>query len=153
MGVARVTRSHARDCKGKGQGNVHRIAVCAEADFATSETLEGSERRIVSGLPRIPDLKRSLPLIDVTSPFHSVTPVNLMTTVAAIAADEAIQAGSDCGHRVFRFDEYPNLDHVSGFPIVAGGFEAGGDDHPLGVFVDNVAVAHREPPTINSAKQ
>ena len=91
-------------------------------------------------------------MIDVTSPFHSVFSVNLMTTVAAIAADNAIKSGSDRGDRIFRFAENPHLDHVSGFSIVGRGGEAGGDDNPQGVLVKNESV-QREPPTINSAKQ
>lgn len=88
---------------------MHRITVCAETDFATSETLEGSERRIVSGLPRIINLQRSLPLIHVTSALNAMTPVKFVATVPAIAADKAIQAGFDRGHRIFRFAENPYL--------------------------------------------
>lgn len=90
MGVARVTRSDTRDCKGKGQRDVHGIAICAETDFPTGETLETTQGRIVSGFPRIINLQWSLPLIHVTSPFHSVFSVNFMTAVSAISADQAV---------------------------------------------------------------
>ena len=152
MGVACVTACDSGDGKGKGKGKMSGIAVCAETDFPTGETLEGSERRIFSGFPRIPDLKRSLPLIDVTSALNPVTPVNFMTTVATISTDEAIQAGSDCGHRIFRFTQNPHLEHVARFPVVGRGFKTSRDDHPLGVLVENVAV-QRTPPTRNSATQ
>lgn len=104
-----MTRRNASDRERKGQRNVHSITVCAETDFATSETLEGSERRIVSGLPRIINLQRSLPLIHVTSALNAMTPVFFVATVAAVSADQAIQAGSDCGHGVFGFAEDPYL--------------------------------------------
>jgi hypothetical protein len=79
--------------------------------------------------------------------------VNLMTPMHAIAANNPVQAGSNRGNRIFRFAENPHLDHVSGFPVIGGGGEAGRDDHTVGVLVENEAVAHSEPPTINCAKQ
>ena len=148
MAIARPTRSDTRDGKGKAKGDPSGITIGSEADFAASETLETTQRRIIARPPRIPNLKRSLALIDVTCPFHSVTPVFFMTTVATIAADNAVKSGSDGGHRVFRFAQDPHLDHVAGFPIVARGGEAGGDGHPLGVFVEEKAIAHRSPPLI-----
>jgi hypothetical protein len=36
------------------------------------------------------------------------------------------------------------LDHVTGFPVIGGVIEAGGDDHAGVVFVEDVAV-QREP--------
>ena len=75
-----------------------------------------------------------------------------MTPMHAIAADNPIQAGSNRGHGVFRFAENPHLNHVSRFPVIAGGFEAGGDDHAGVVFVENEAVQSK-PPTRNSATQ
>ena len=147
-----MARSHAGDGKRKGQGDVHRIAVGSKANFATGETLEGSQAGIVSRLPRIPDLKRSLPLIDVTGAFHTVTAVFFVATVSAIAADNAVQAGFDRGHRVTGFNQNPHLEHVAGFSIVAGGLKARCNDDPQGVLMKEKAV-QREPPTINSAKQ
>ena len=152
MAIARPTRSDTRDGKGKAKGDPSGITIGSEADFAASETLETTQRRIIARPPRIPNLKRSLALIDVTCPFHSVTPVFFMTTVATIAADNAVKSGANRGNRVFSFAQNPNLDHVSGFPVVGRGGEAGCDDHPLGVFVEDEAV-QREPPTINSATQ
>ena len=101
-------------------------------------------------MPRIPNLKRRLPLIDVTRAVNSVTSVYLMTTVDAVAADEAIKSGFNRGHRILGFDQNPNLNHVAGFSIVARGFKAGGDDDPLGVLVKEKAV-QSTPPTRNSA--
>jgi hypothetical protein len=72
--------------------------------------------------------------------------VFFVATVSAIAADDAIQAGSNCGDGVHGFDKDPHLDHIPGLSIVGGFIEAGGNDDPLGVFMDDVAVAHREPP-------
>jgi len=40
------------------------------------------------------------------------------------------------------------LDHVAGFPIVAGGGKSGGDDHAIMIFVENEAV-QREPPRLS----
>jgi hypothetical protein len=68
--------------------------------------------------------------------------------VDAIAANETIETRFDCGNRINGFDQNPDLNHVAGFPIVAGGGEAGGDDHTGLILVDYKAVAHREPPLI-----
>ena len=129
-----------------------RIAIGPETDFPTNETFETTQGRIVARLPRIPDLKRRLSLIHVASPFHSVFSVNLMTTVSAIAADNAVKTGLDGGHRVFRFAEDPHLEHVAGFPVVGCMGEARGDGHPGVILMEDESV-QREPPTINSAKQ
>jgi hypothetical protein len=67
----------------------------------------------------------------------------------AIAANQAIEAFLDRLHGIAGFDQYPHLNHVSGFPVVAGGFKARGDDHTVGVFMENKSV-HREPPTIGA---
>ena len=147
-----MARSHTRDRERKGKGKVGGVTVGTEANFAARETLEGSQGGIVSRLPRIPDLKRSLPLIDVTGAFHTVTAVFFVATVSAIAADNAIQAGFNRGHRIFRFAQNPDLDHVAGFPVVARGFKAGGDHDTDVILVENESV-QREPPTINSATQ
>ena len=85
------------------------VTVCAEANFAASETLEGTEWGIVARLPRIPDLKRSLSFIDVTRALHTKAAVNFVATVSAISADNAIQAGFDRGHGIFSFAENPHL--------------------------------------------
>jgi hypothetical protein len=71
----------------------------------------------------------------------------------AIAANNPIQAGSNRGHGVFRFAENPDLDHVAGFPVIAGGGKPGGDHDSVVILVENESVAHREPPTSNCAKQ
>jgi hypothetical protein len=44
------------------------------------------------------------------------------------------------------FDQNPDLNHISGFPVIGLGGEARGDDNPLGVFVNYKAVGHRIPP-------
>ena len=143
---------NAGNCERKGQGNVGRVTVCAEANTSASETFKGTEGRIVAGFPRIPYLKRRLPLVHVTRAVNPVPPVNFMTTVSAVSTDQTIQAGSDRFHRILGFNEYPNLNHVARFPVVAGCGEAGGDNHPGGIFVEDEAV-QREPPTRNSATQ
>ena len=91
-------------------------------------------------------------LIDVTCPFHTEATVNLMTTVAAIAANDAIKSGFNRGHGIFRFAQNPDLDHIARFTVVAGGFEARGDDYAGVILVDNEAV-QRTPPTRSSATQ
>ena len=75
-----------------------------------------------------------------------------MTTMATIAADNAVKSGSDGGHRVFRFAQDPDLNHVTGFPVVGRMSKARGDYYAHGVFMKNESV-QREPPTINSATQ
>ena len=127
------------------------IAIGSETNFAASEAVHELEGGIIARFPRIPDLKRRLPLIDVTRAVNAVTPVYLMTTVDAVAADEAVQARSDCFHRIHGFAQDPYLNHVSGFPVVAGCGKTGGDNDSFGVFVENEAVAHSTPPTMNSA--
>jgi hypothetical protein len=74
--------------------------------------------------------------------------VNLMTPMHAIAANNPVQAGSNGGHGVFRFAENPDLDHVAGFPIVAGGGKPGRDDHTGVIFVKDKSV-HRVPPRLS----
>ena len=64
----------------------------------------------------------------------------------AISTDQAVKAGSDCGNGVLRFAENPDLDHVSGFTIVGRSGEARRDHDTVLIIVDDVAVAHREPP-------
>jgi hypothetical protein len=64
--------------------------------------------------------------------------------VDAIAANETIETRADCFHGINGFDQDPHLDHVAGFPVVAGGGEAGCDYDTGGVFVENEAV-QREP--------
>ena len=152
MGIACPPGRNSGDGKGKGKGNVGRIAICAETDFPTGETLETTQGRIVSGFPRIINLQWSLSLVDITSPFHTEATVFFVATVSAIAADNAVQAGFDRGHRVTGFNQNPHLEHVAGFSIVAGGLKARCNDDPQGVLMKEKAV-QREPPTINSAKQ
>ena len=91
-------------------------------------------------------------MIHVTGALNSMFSVNFMATVSAIAADEAVKARADGGNGVLRFAENPNLDHVTGFPVVARGFKAGGDDDAVGVLVENESV-QRAPPTMSSATQ
>ena len=121
VGVTGVTRSHTRDSQRKGKGDMGRVTVGTEADFAAGETLETTQGGIVSGFPRIINLKRGLALIHVARALHSMTPVNFVTTVSTVSTDKAIKSGSDCGDRIFRFAEYPHLEHVTGFSIVRRG--------------------------------
>ena len=152
VGITCPPRRNSGDGKRKGQGDPCRVTVGSETDASASETLETTQGGIVSRLPRIPDLKRSLPLIDVTGAFHTVTAVFFVATVSAIAADNAIQAGFNRGHRIFRFAQNPDLDHVAGFPVVARGFKAGGD-HDTGVILMKEKAVQRAPPTRSSATQ
>ena len=153
MGVTCPPGRNTRDRERKGQGDVRGVAVGSEADFPTNETLETTQGGIVARLPRIPDLKRSLSLIHVTRALNPESPVNFMATVPTVSTDNAIQAGSDGGDGIFRFAENPHLDHVARFPIVRRGFETRGDYYAVLIFMKEKAIAHREPPTINSAKQ
>lgn len=122
------------------------VAICAEANTSASE--QGKERKggIFTRFPSFPNAQRRLPFIHVARAFYTVFSVNLMTPVSAIAANDAVQAGTDCGNGIFRFAKDPNLDHVARFPVVGGFGEACCDDNPLGVLVENESVAHREPP-------
>ena len=148
MCIAGVTGSHTSDRERKGKRDVDWITIGSEAHLAASESLETTQQGVVARPPCPPDSLWSLTNIYVATPIPTVT----VATVDAVAADKPIQAGSNGGHGIFRFAENPDLDHITGFPVIARGGEARGDGHPGGVFVENVAV-QREPPTINSAKQ
>ncbi len=100
-------------------------------------------------MPRPPDSKGSLSLIHVARTLNPEYPVNLVSTVSAIATNDAVQTGFDCSNGVHGFAKDPHLDHVAGFPVVAGGGKARRDDNPLGVFVENKSVAHRVPPRVS----
>ena len=121
MRIACVTARNTRDRQRKGQRDMRGVAVGSETDFPTNETFETTQGGIVSGFPRIPDLKRGLSLVHIACPLNPVTPVNFMTTMATVSTDEAVKSGSDCGDRIFRFAENPHLEHVTGFPVVARG--------------------------------
>jgi len=43
------------------------------------------------------------------------------------------------------------LDHIAGFAVVAGGFETGGDNYAVAIFVENESV-QRAPPRIASTR-
>lgn len=149
MGVACPPGGNTRDGKGKGQGDVHGVAVGAEADFPTNETLETTQGGIVSGFPRPPDSKLRLARVDVTRTIGSVT----VSTVSAVSTNQTIQAGFNGGNRILGFAEYPHLEHVTGFPIVRRMGKTRGDDNAGVILMKDVAIAHREPPTMSSAKQ
>jgi hypothetical protein len=87
VGVTRVAGGDACNCKRKAKRHMRGIAICAESDFPTGETLEGTERRVVSCFPRIPNLQRGLSFVDVACPFNAEAPVNLVATMSAVAAD------------------------------------------------------------------
>ena len=97
-------------------------------------------------------MKRGLAFVDVASPLHSKATVNLMTTVPAVAADDAVKSGFDGCDGIFSFAQNPNLEHVTGFPVVARGFKAGGD-HDTGVILMKEKAVQRAPPTRSSATQ
>jgi hypothetical protein len=84
--------------------------------------------------------------VDVTCPFHTVTPVFFVATMHAVTADEAVKSCPNrfCGGN--GFNEYPNLDHVARLPVVGTGFEARCDDDTVLVLVKEKTVAHRLPP-------
>lgn len=129
------------------------VSVGSEADFAASETLEGTERGVVSGFPRFINLQRSLSFVDVASPIHTKAAVNFMTTMSAVSTDNAVKSGTYRGHGIFRFAEYPHLDHVTGLSVVRSFGKARGDDHAVLIFMKEESIAHRAPPTRNSATQ
>ena len=126
---------------------MHRIAIGTESNTSASEAVHVLEGGIIARFPRIPDLKRRLPLIDVTRAVNAKAAVYLMTTVDAVAANQTVKAGSDCFHRIHGFAQDPYLNHVSGFPVVGGGGKAGGDHDTVGVFVKDEAV-QRAPPLL-----
>ena len=128
------------------------ISVCSEANFAARKAVHVLERGIIARFPSLPNAKRSLSFVDVTGAFNAMFSVNFVATVDAVAANQTIQAGSDCFHRIHGFAQNPDLDHVSGFPIVGSFGEARGDNHTHGVFMKEKAV-QRTPPTRNSATQ
>jgi hypothetical protein len=118
VGVSGVTGSDTSNCKGEAQRKVGGIAVGSEANLATRENVHELKGRVSSRFPSFPDSKRSLPFVDVAGSLNAVFSVNLVSTVAAIAAYDAIKPGSDCGNGVLRFAKDPNLDHVARFPVV-----------------------------------
>ena len=124
------------------------IAVGTETNTAARKSVHELQHRVSARFPCSPDSKGRLANIDVTRTIATGS----IATVDAGTTDQTIQAGSDCFHGVAGFDEYPHLDHVTRLSIVGGFGEARGDDHPLGVFVENEAV-QRTPPTRNSATQ
>ena len=80
------------------------IAIGSETNFAASEAVHELEGGIIARFPRIPDLKRCLSLIDVTRAVNAKAAVYLMTTVSAVSADNAIQAGFDRFYRIHGFN-------------------------------------------------
>ena len=87
MAVARVTGSDAGDRERKAKGNVGGVTICAETDFAASESFKGSQGIISARFPRPPDSLGSLASVDVTCPFHTEATVNLMTPMHAVSTD------------------------------------------------------------------
>ena len=153
MGITCPPGGNTRDGKRKGEGDPSGITIRSEANLSARETVHVLECGISARFPSLPNAKRGLSFINVTRPFHTVFSVFFVATVSAITADNAVKSGANRGNRVFSFAENPDLDHVAGFPIVRRGFETRGDDDPGGIFVKEKAIAHREPPTINSATQ
>jgi hypothetical protein len=116
-----VTRSDTRDREGEAKRKVSGVTICSETDATASEHFKGAQGGIVARFPRLPDLKRGLALIHVARAFNPEHTVNLVSTMSAIAAYEAIKSGFNRGNGVLRFAEDPYLDHISGLPVVAGG--------------------------------
>jgi hypothetical protein len=116
------------------------IAIGTEADFPTGKTLEGTERRVVSGFPRIPNLQWGLALIHVARALNPEHPVNFVATMSAVAADDSIKSGFNGCDGVLRFAEDPYLNHIAGFPVVRSFGESRGDYDTDGIFVENEAV-------------
>jgi hypothetical protein len=144
MGVASVARSNASNCKREGKGNPSRVTIGTEADFSSNETLETTQQGIVSRFPRSPDAQGGLARVDVACPFHTEAAVFFVPAMDARSTDKPIKSRPDRFRGGNGFNEYPNLNHVTRFPVVAGGFETGGDDNPLGILVEDESV-HREP--------
>lgn len=149
MGVTCVTGSNSGNCKRKGNRNMDGVAVCAETDFPSGESLETTQGRIIAGFPCPVNPLWCLANIDVAGTIASVT----VAPVDARSTDEAIKARFNRFGGGNSFNQDPDLDHVAGFPVVAGGGKPGGDDDPVLVFMKEKAVAQREPPTRNSATQ
>lgn len=97
------------------------VTVGSEADFAACESVHVLECGISARFPSFPDSQRRLSFINVTRPFHTEATVNLVATVSAITADNAVKSGTYRFHGIFRFAENPDLDHVTGFPVVGRG--------------------------------
>ena len=148
MSVTGPPRGNPGDGKRKGQGNPCGIAVCAEADFAARKAVHELQHRISARFPCPPDAQWGLASVDVTRTIGSGS----IATVDAVAANQTIQALFDGFHRIHGFAQNPDLNHVTGFPVVARVSETRGDDDTVGVFVENKAV-HSTPPTLNSATQ
>jgi hypothetical protein len=123
------------------------VAVRAEADFAAREAIHELKGGVSARFPRFPNAKRCLSFVDVACPFNAVFSVDFVATMPAVSANDAVKSGSDSGNGILRFAENPNLDHVAGLSIVGRFIESGRDNDPLGVFMKDKSVAHREPPS------
>jgi hypothetical protein len=121
------------------------IAVCAEANFPTSETLETTQGGIIARLPCPVNTLRSLAGVDIASSFHPVPTVFFVPAVDTRSADEAVKSRPDRFRGGNGFNQDPHLDHVTGFTVIGGVIEAGGNDHAVRVLVEKETV-HREPP-------
>jgi hypothetical protein len=90
VGVSGVTGGDARDGQRKAQRHMGGIAICSEADFASSEYFKGTQGSVVACFPSFPDSQRRLSFINVARPFNAEAPVNLVSAMAAIATNEAV---------------------------------------------------------------
>ena len=90
-----------------------RVTVCAETDGPSGEDVDVCQRRIFTTSPCSPYCQWSVFDSDIAYPFDSAG----MPTVRAMSANEMIQSGFDCVDWVYRFDQDPDLDHVSGFCV------------------------------------
>jgi hypothetical protein len=59
------------------------VAVCAETDFPSGESLETTQGRIIAGFPCFPNTLWSLAGVHIAGTFHPVTTVNLVTAMDA----------------------------------------------------------------------
>jgi hypothetical protein len=110
-----------------------------------------TKRWVVARFPSPPDPLGSLAGVDVACPFHTKATVFFVPAMDAVTTDKPIKSRSNCFCGTTGFNEYPYLDHVTGFPVIRRGFETGCDNDPLGILVENEAIAHRRPP-IHSAR-
>jgi hypothetical protein len=80
------------------------VAIGSEADFAASESLEGTQGRIIAGFPCAPDSLWSLPGVHIAGTIHTKAAVNLVTTMDARSTDQTVKARADCFGRAHRTD-------------------------------------------------
>lgn len=146
VAIACPTTRNAGDRKGKGKGHMRGVPIGSEADTSARENRDGGQWKVRARFPCFPNPKGSVVRDDIAGSASA----RAITTVSAIAANQAIQARRDSFDGIHGTDKDPDLNHVSGLAVFAGGFEARRDDHAVAVFVEDKSV-HRTPPfkTVN----